>query len=608
MVFANNRESVSDQVELLFNEVAYSVAIHVSDQRSAGEDAGTSSRILTVEVERSSDGEQWREDFTESWIEDITRKSGSYKNFEVFLRMLQTGLRGESQTVSVELLTYADLEMLRERMGSGRAASGQSRPPPPAVQNKRYLILTYMSDYDRVHYPLPLLYDASPDPARLRETIRRLRAELEAARGGAGQGALGTSRMGEVVVELRRMREENTNLRAQLRRFDSDAEAARGEAESRVRSDLEALARELRVVQRERDLLRDRCETAEAALEEASHRLKRTDASKRKAVERATEDVTSMREALREARARARSLQAEVDALLKPRTSSAPRSRASPSGRPGRAPPSAARPAGPASSSRPGSVPLRSREPRDPPRREPPHRTSARSSSSNPRSALSPLALERIQNRSRPWANATPSVGSRSRDSTPTRSPRFDPTAWVRQQREKEDEYRRRVQRTFTPPSSRPASRAPSRSATPPRDASAGRARHDAAPARRASRGPSPTAPRPAAAPGARTSARSASASPSRAVQALKDRLSSYTRVAVADGAGHRGHGDGVEAGRDEGVGAAGAAVEPGDGGSAVRPKASDFYQDVEDANERLEKLQAYIREAKQRGEAKRDG
>lgn len=245
------------------------------------------------------------------------------------------------------------------------------------------------------------------------------------------------------------MREENTNLRAQLRRFDSDAEAARGEAESRVRSDLEALARELRVVQRERDLLRwvprrarrpcaawhgrrystrpagvgrrDRCETAEAALEEASHRLKRTDASKRKAVERATEDVTSMREALREARARARSLQAEVDALLKPRTSSAPRSRASPSGRPGRAPPSAARPAGPASSSRPGSVPLRSREPRDPPRREPPHRTSARSSSSNPRSALSPLALERIQNRSRPWANATPSVGSRSRDSTPTR-------------------------------------------------------------------------------------------------------------------------------------------------------------------------------------------
>lgn len=46
------------QVELLFNEVAYSVAIHVSDQRSAGEDAGTSSRILTVEVERSSDGER----------------------------------------------------------------------------------------------------------------------------------------------------------------------------------------------------------------------------------------------------------------------------------------------------------------------------------------------------------------------------------------------------------------------------------------------------------------------------------------------------------------------------------------------------------------------
>lgn len=41
--------------------------------------------------------------------------------------------------------------------------------------SKRYLILTYAVEFDRVHYPLPLALVQSPTPDVLQRTIRRLR-------------------------------------------------------------------------------------------------------------------------------------------------------------------------------------------------------------------------------------------------------------------------------------------------------------------------------------------------------------------------------------------------------------------------------------------------
>ena len=69
----------------------------------------------------------------------------------------------------VDLLTYQDLEALKSRRAGAAAA-----PPPQQQQqqgvssSKRYLILTYAAEFDRVHYPLPLQYEDQPDPQRLR--------------------------------------------------------------------------------------------------------------------------------------------------------------------------------------------------------------------------------------------------------------------------------------------------------------------------------------------------------------------------------------------------------------------------------------------------------
>lgn len=54
--------------------------------------------------------------------------------------------------------------------------------------NKKYLIMTYMSEFDKAHYPLALNYLESPSVERLRITVRRLAQELAMCGGERGQG------------------------------------------------------------------------------------------------------------------------------------------------------------------------------------------------------------------------------------------------------------------------------------------------------------------------------------------------------------------------------------------------------------------------------------
>ena len=120
-------------------------------------------------------------------IEDVTSKTGSFKKYGVFIRMLITAIQQTSESVVVDLLTFADLEELKSRRAAPSAAGAASKPAgPPAQQsqtglqpsNKRYLILTYAAEFDRVHYPLPLAYEERPDPDRLKGLIRQLRFQL----------------------------------------------------------------------------------------------------------------------------------------------------------------------------------------------------------------------------------------------------------------------------------------------------------------------------------------------------------------------------------------------------------------------------------------------
>ncbi|CBJ32202.1 protein required for templated centriole assembly [Ectocarpus siliculosus] len=193
-------EELEETSRLVFHGTAHVVTTSVIAAAAA---AGST---LRVEVETEDGKSRWCGEFPARYVEGITQKTGSAKRFPVFVKMLLAALGHDSSSSSgsvfVDLLTYADLELLKaRRVGSGnnnqQQAAGVSGSEGGAnratattgttsggggggsgANNKRYLILTYAAEYDRVHYPLPLAFVDSPQRQQLERTIDRLREEL----------------------------------------------------------------------------------------------------------------------------------------------------------------------------------------------------------------------------------------------------------------------------------------------------------------------------------------------------------------------------------------------------------------------------------------------
>ncbi|XP_043943437.1 centrosomal protein CCDC61 isoform X2 [Protopterus annectens] len=142
--------------------------------------------LLEVEVEDKITSDQWRGEFDSAFIEDVTHKTGNFKQFSIFCNMLESAINKISESVTLDLLTYNDLELLRNRkigVNSRHIPASKSS----ALNTKRYLILIYSVEFDRIHYPLPLPYVGKPDPAVLQKVIRELKEELSALKSRQGK-------------------------------------------------------------------------------------------------------------------------------------------------------------------------------------------------------------------------------------------------------------------------------------------------------------------------------------------------------------------------------------------------------------------------------------
>ena len=171
--------------EIVIRNETYFISMHVHHSPIAQID-------LTVEAKRTA--EQWKGNFDvngnhftfavslgdclicrcSSAIETMTSKTGNFKSFNVFVNMIENAIEQESASVNIDLFTYEDLEALRKkRQGHSTDASDPTTP----LTNKRYLILTYNAEFDRIYYPLSLPYCGKPDPVLLMAQIRQLTAE-----------------------------------------------------------------------------------------------------------------------------------------------------------------------------------------------------------------------------------------------------------------------------------------------------------------------------------------------------------------------------------------------------------------------------------------------
>ncbi|XP_067087884.1 centrosomal protein CCDC61-like isoform X1 [Osmerus mordax] len=191
--------------DIVFRGVEFSVKIELEE------------RILVVEISDPMTADQWRGEFDPAYIEDLTRKTGNFKQFPIFCSMLESAVRKTSESVTLDLLTYADLELLRNRK-AGVVGRPRGQQQSPALSAKRYLILIYTVEFDRIHYPLPLPYQGKPDPAALQKEIRVLRAELNALTNHGGHKPAETE-ICRLRAELGLVKEEKEALAVALERL-----------------------------------------------------------------------------------------------------------------------------------------------------------------------------------------------------------------------------------------------------------------------------------------------------------------------------------------------------------------------------------------------------
>ena len=106
--------------------------------------------------------------------------------------MLKNSLLHGSQTVKVDILTLKDLEYWKKKLAGNSDTTMQSlgsesiAAMTPEENQKRYLILTETTEFDRVFYPIPLLMENEPSAERLIKTIDRMRSDIDSMRASNG--------------------------------------------------------------------------------------------------------------------------------------------------------------------------------------------------------------------------------------------------------------------------------------------------------------------------------------------------------------------------------------------------------------------------------------
>ncbi|GAB4820545.1 hypothetical protein N2152v2_007591 [Parachlorella kessleri] len=301
---------VDEALELTFHGEGYLVTVRT-----------TTEQCLAVDIERREDATVWKGTFAAKYIEEITQRTHNYKSFPVFVHMLVTALRQESDSVFVDLLTYSDLELLKSK----RAGQQQQQPPPGGggagsnsssspANNKRYLILTYAAEFDRVHYPLPLQQEDA-DPQRLRDVIKQLRQQLGSQQkrvSGTAQPGL-ARRQSDCLPELRAVRDENHMLRQQLCKLNTRLQGGMESDVQQLTAEAQETVKDLRQMRKERDTLLLRAQQAEAALEAERNLQRRELRRKVKEQQDMAAELAAAKDQIRELRLKCRELTQELD-------------------------------------------------------------------------------------------------------------------------------------------------------------------------------------------------------------------------------------------------------------------------------------------------------
>lgn len=112
------------------------------------------SNKLKLKLKEPQSSGSYTGEYSIQFIETLTHKAGSSKKFNIFLNMLISSLENTSSAVTIDLESHSDLEKLRNKPLQGNSSNS-------------YLILTYTAEFDKVYYPLPLIFQKDPEHPKL---------------------------------------------------------------------------------------------------------------------------------------------------------------------------------------------------------------------------------------------------------------------------------------------------------------------------------------------------------------------------------------------------------------------------------------------------------
>lgn len=195
---------------------------------------------LKIHLEKAEESLYWKIELEAKYIEEMTNKAGSYKSFPVFLKMFMSALAQESNTVFVDLMSYKDLEQMRMKktqmnslnMSSGGSSMNDSMNmnnslSDPLKINKKYFIMSYTNEFEKVHYPLPLQFLPTPEPEMLLKTIERMRKII--SNKNSNSSTIN-------IKEIEEVKQENLNLKNKIKLLESNRKMGAVENEEFIRS------------------------------------------------------------------------------------------------------------------------------------------------------------------------------------------------------------------------------------------------------------------------------------------------------------------------------------------------------------------------------------
>ena len=184
---------------MIFKEIEYLASLKaVSD-------------ILTVSLVDAKNSSTWIGSFTSKAIEKLSAKAGSEKTFSVFCKLLYTAFQGKNQDLHLDFYSYQDLECIRNRMPLTTSLN---------PSQKKYLIISYITDFDKIHYPLPLIIE---DTEQIYEK---------------------PNPNNEFSGENARLKHENTELMLNLTRYEEEFLSYKAKTEQEIR-DITRIKRQL---------------------------------------------------------------------------------------------------------------------------------------------------------------------------------------------------------------------------------------------------------------------------------------------------------------------------------------------------------------------------